>query len=266
MLQVPILILSDAPDQTTGLARITRDLATLLARMPEFRVATLGLGGRGDVRFPWQQYQLYAGKYAEYGEFSLPWCWDNFSQGQRGIVLTIWDLTRILWLARPEYGPDSTKEWLQEARKDQAKFVLWSYLPIDATGPGNKLTGIMKEALLGIDRVLTYTPWALNVVRNTIGAEEAARRGADWLPHGIGQNFCPLTPVYTLQKPSEASEAEKTVDGLSSPQRGGSSDSVKRVGIVMTNQARKDWELTAAICSELVTRLSGNVRFWWHVD
>ena len=37
------------------------------------------------------------------------------------------------------------------------------------------------------------------------------------------------------------------------------------VGIVMTNQARKDWGLAAAICAGLVTRLP-NIRFWWHLD
>lgn len=37
------------------------------------------------------------------------------------------------------------------------------------------------------------------------------------------------------------------------------------VGCIMTNQARKDWGLAAAICRGLVDRLP-NIRFWWHVD
>lgn len=38
------------------------------------------------------------------------------------------------------------------------------------------------------------------------------------------------------------------------------------VGLVMTNQQRKDWGLAAAICAGLAERLQGEVRFWWHSD
>lgn len=180
-MQIPIIILSDAPDQVTGLARITRDLANLLSSMPEFRVATLGYGGRGALELPWQQYQLYP---QEFGEKSLPYAWDNFSRGEPGVVFTIQDLSRILWLARPEYaGEKELEKWIREARA--IKFKLWSYVPIDATGPNNRLTFMSQAVLLGLDRILTYTPWALDVVRNAIGNQEAERRGATFLPHGI---------------------------------------------------------------------------------
>lgn len=41
---------------------------------------------------------------------------------------------------------------------------------------------------------------------------------------------------------------------------------VKRIGVVATNQQRKEWGLAAAICAGLVERLKGEVRFWWHCD
>jgi len=32
--------------------------------------------------------------------------WDDFSRGEPGIICTIWDISRLLWLARPEYLQD----------------------------------------------------------------------------------------------------------------------------------------------------------------
>lgn len=40
----------------------------------------------------------------------------------------------------------------------------------------------------------------------------------------------------------------------------------KRVGVIGTNQSRKDWGLAATVCATLVKRMEGNVRFWWHTD
>ena len=50
------MFVGDAPDQTSGLARILRDLATILTSSPHFRVATLGYAGYGSVKLPFQQY------------------------------------------------------------------------------------------------------------------------------------------------------------------------------------------------------------------
>jgi hypothetical protein len=52
MTSMPLLILSDAPSSTTGLGRITRDLATRIhANLTEFRVGCLSYGGPGSLRF-----------------------------------------------------------------------------------------------------------------------------------------------------------------------------------------------------------------------
>jgi hypothetical protein len=182
MQQVPMLILSDCPSQTSGLARITRDLATLIASMPEFRVASLGVWGIGSTRLPFMQYHIRPNTF---GEDDLPLAWDEFAQGQAGIVLAIFDLSRLLWLARPEFvEKEWLREWLLDARK--RKFKFWCYTPIDSTGPMNKLTEMSKQVLLGCDRILTPSPWAMGIVRNTIGTAEAEVRGNDWLPHGLG--------------------------------------------------------------------------------
>lgn len=93
-MSTPILLISDCPSQFSGLARITRDLATVLAAMPEFRVATLGWMGTGSVRLPFHTYHMQPD---EFGERSLPQVWDEFSQDEPGIVMTVFDLSRILW-------------------------------------------------------------------------------------------------------------------------------------------------------------------------
>jgi len=150
--------------------------------MPEFRVASLGWSGIGSARLPWQTYHMQG---AELGELSLPSVWDEFSQGEAGIVMTTWDATRVTWLARPEWCElEATREWLQARRHKQ--FQLWSYLPFDAVGPGGRFTTLVRETLLGIDRILVPSPWARDCVVATIGASEAEKRGVDWLPHAIG--------------------------------------------------------------------------------
>jgi hypothetical protein len=240
---VPILLLSDSPDGVSGLGRITRDLASLLCTMPQFRVGTLGLGGTGSRHLPWSQYTL--GRHAdgsyEYGELSLARVWDDFAGSEPGVLFTINDLSRLLWLARPEYMADeSMRAWVQAARADRMQ--LWSYIPLDSTGPNGKLTTQFAATLLGIDRILVTSPWAEQVVTATIGSEESVKRGLDWLPHGLN--------MQVFKPAAEPLPAEET----------------PLIGIVMTNQARKDWGSAAAICAGIKEQLAGKVRFWWHVD
>ena len=236
MQNIPILLVSDCPSQTSGLARITRDLATVLAGMSEFRVATLGWMGTGSCRLPFQTYHMGA---SEWGEQSLPAVWDEWSRGEAGIVLAIWDKSRLLWLAQPQYTQDEwLRNWLLDARR--RKFKAWLYTPIDSTGPMNRLTAISRDVLLGFDRLLVPSPWADDVVRRTIGAEAADARGLSWMPHGLN--------MKTFTTDSRAAS------------------DVKRIGVVATNQHRKDFGMVAAVCARLAELMKGNVRFWWHVD
>lgn len=185
MQQVPLLVVSDAVDQSTGLARIARDLCSIFLSMPEVRVASLGGCGIGSSRLPWPQYHMQDG---EYGERTLALAWDDFSQGVPGVVLTIYDLSRVLWLARPEFVADERlRDWLIARRTHvgQGGFNLWGYFPIDSTGPNDRLTGQSRDTLLGYDRVLAYSLWAEGVIRRTIGDAEADKRDCTFLPHGI---------------------------------------------------------------------------------
>lgn len=39
-----------------------------------------------------------------------------------------------------------------------------------------------------------------------------------------------------------------------------------RIGVVATNQERKDWGLVAEVCAKLTQVVEGDVSFWWHID
>lgn len=264
MMPTPILLLSDDPSQSSGLARITRDLATVLTGQMEWRVGTLGWMGVGSSRLPWSQYHLHD---HEEGQFSLPSVWDEFSQGERGIILTIWDLSRLQWLARPDLFESPAQEWLREARS-RLKFRLWGYLPIDAVGPGNRLSAMLRETLLGFDRLLAYSPWGEEVVRSTIGEEEAGKRGITWLPHGLGKVWCPRNDrgaepdalVGACEESGVSDEPVRADGGLLLPE-----PAPVRIGVVATNQARKDFGVWAAIARGL-KEVGPDVRWWVHTD
>src|SRR4051812_16079347 len=118
---VPLLILSDAPDSGTGLGRITKDLAAVVSTMPEFRVGTFGRGGHGSRKLPWIQYTF--DERLQWGESILPKIWDDFSGGDKGIIFTIWDASRLTWFGAPEILPNSLLKMYLESDK----FQRWGY-------------------------------------------------------------------------------------------------------------------------------------------
>jgi glycosyltransferase involved in cell wall biosynthesis len=264
---IPILLMSDAPDQHSGLARITRDLASILCGQPEWRVGTYGWLGTGSSRLPWTQYHIRGG----WGEADFPAVWDEFSQGKPGVVLSVWDLHRIVWLARPDMLTEGElRKWLTDARAHRMR--LWSYIPIDATGPGDRLTAMARETLLGIDRILAYSPWAADVVRRTIGDAEADKRGVSWMPHGLGDTWTPASsPTMAISDNeystnSTVSDVPSTIPVDLEPQEGGGSHAGGPViGVVATNQARKDFGLWAAVAAGL-RQVRPDVRWWVHTD
>lgn len=243
MRQVPILLLSDNPALNTGLARITRDLASLLSRSPKFRVGTMGMVGLTSRHLPFAQYTFPQD--GAWGSQHLQSIWQDFAGRERGIVFTIWDATRTHWLAQPRYcGNAALQQFLSEGH-----FSLWGYFPIDATGPNDRLSGLATDSLLGYNRILTYTQWAEGIVRNSLGDEESRRRGLNWLPHGIDFN------QWVIR---DREEAKRRFYPLVH-------DGDQLVGVVGTNQPRKDWGLIADITRRMIHK-NPRVRFWWHVD
>lgn len=232
----PILFLSDAPDQHTGLARIARDLATLTATSHRFRVGYLGRGSIGDRRMPWTSYS-YPADTGGWGEEYVANVWRNFSDGEDGIIFSNWDLSRLGWFLRPEHMREDIAAFLGPQRT----FAKWIYTPVDSVGPNNTTLPVeMAHAAMGADRLIVPSEWAAGVVGRH-------RPDVEWLPHGIfTDTFHPIP------------QAKQTL---------GIPASSIMIGCVMANQARKDWP-AAMECAAALMQKYGSERFgmWCHTD
>jgi glycosyltransferase involved in cell wall biosynthesis len=238
---IPLMIFGDAPTSGTGLGRITRDLAVRIHEnlSNTFRVATFGTAGSHSSALPFAQYQMLDAERNYYIPSRFPEVWHDFGGDEPGILMTIWDASRLLWLTRPEYCPDKRVKQFLETKP----FLTWGYLPIDATGPKNKLTRVLKMAIEGFDRVLAYSGWAAKIIERTTG------NGYGSLPHGID------TSVF---QPRSKQEARKR---FPLPLK----DSSLLVGIVATNQRRKDFGLGIEAVSTM-TESHSDVRLWINTD
>lgn len=252
---IPLLLLSDAPTSGTGLGRITNDLATRIAEhmADTFRVATVGYGGVVSRHLPYHQYILEEHK--DFVCLSLPEIWEDWAGNEKGIVMSIWDLSRLGWLAQPKTQCENIRlmNFLLEK-----PFELWGYLPIDAEGPNGKLTYPLKQALLGFNRFLAYGEWAANIIDRTLDQCEGI---TPYLPHGINSSvfyernrkMCRKMFVSFTQSMTVLGNMAERVDP----------DDVL-IGIVATNNARKDWQLgieTVAILAK-----THRIRLWIKTD
>jgi len=249
----PLLIISDAPTSGTGLGRVTKDLATRIAEhLPEVRVATLGYGGPYSSKLPFHQYQM---EMSEWVIHNLPEVWSDLAGEQKGIVMTVWDSSRLLWFAHPENCADPIlKKFLQEST-----FSKWGYFPMDATGPHGRLTAILKHTIEGYDRVLAYSKWAEDILRRTLWKKPLVE-GLTNLPHGIDTSvFYPRDRVDARAKFGERiGMRNQTGKWLYIP------DNFFVVGIVATNQTRKDFGLGIQVVAELAK--SRPTLVWIHTD
>jgi glycosyltransferase involved in cell wall biosynthesis len=245
---IPLLILSDSVTSTSGLGRITRDLATRIHETMQdtFRVATIGYGGTGSCKLGFQQYFIH--EINQWVVKELPAAWKDFAGDEHGILLVIWDASRLLWLSQPEQYCQipALREFLMSK-----PFDLWTYSAIDAEGPNGKLSAALKIVLEGFDRVLTYSEWSARIVERTLGNNIKI----DSLPHGIDTSvFYPRMRAMARRKFGEivlgqdfAVEYGKFL-----------------IGIVATNQPRKDWATGIKAVAELAK--TEDVLLWIHTD
>jgi glycosyltransferase involved in cell wall biosynthesis len=235
----PLLIVSDSPSCSSGFGRITRELAWRIAADPEtasiWRVGCAGWGGTGSQHFPFPEYhfQLREG----YEVWELPQIAADFAGEEPLTILAIWDASRLGWLGNPcsiDGGcrHEGLYEWLRTKRPQK-----WIYHPIDAVSESSVRTDILG----GFDRVLAYTAF---------GADQTGY--PDHLPHGID------TSVWQPRNRVQArTELCKSFTGLK--------PDALLLGVVATNQARKDWRLAAETCRILLER-GHDVRLWAHTD
>lgn len=257
-----MLIVSDAVSAPSGLARITRDLASRIhANLSDvYRVATAGYAACGSARFPWMQYNLEGMK--DWVIPSLPEICNDHFQGERGIVWFIWDLARVSWFSQWREFPEMFNScpdlalWLANANIEK-----WIYAPIDAESVGGKLSFPLAKAAVGFDRIIAYGRWAADVVFKAIGEREAGRVHLSFIPHGIDGE------IFT-EMPRSASRRMFFQRTGAGPLLGGKPEPIQKdellIGIVGTNTPRKDWSIGIEAVAKIAQLRP--VRLWIHTD
>jgi len=187
--------------------------------MPQFRVGLLGRDAFGSVRHPWQTYS-YPSTH-QWGEDYLQAAWEDFSQGEQGIIFTLWDASRLTWFARPVGMSEQFQQWM-----NRRTFAKWGYFMQDSAGiSACKLPMEAQMVLEGYDRVLMASKWAKELC--------APHADLDWIPHFIDtkvfQSRDPDPIRYALQIPKDS----------------------KLLGCVMANQERKQWPVVFGALARL---------------
>ena len=238
MAQTKLLFLSDAVSATSGLGRITRDLALRVHQhlSDVYQVASVGYGGPGASAIPFKEYHIHSINNWLVPE--LPQIWADFVGDEEGILMAIWDLSRLSWLGIPGTCPiPHLRRWVETA-----KMKKWAYHAIDAEGPNGKLSHRIAETMKGFDRVLDYSAFSSRITDNP-----------SHLPHGID------TTVFYPHPPADARN-DLTRRGFV-----GLQPNSLLIGIVATNQARKNWPLGIETCKILLNR-GHDVHVWVHTD
>ena len=232
-----ILFLGDSPSGNTGLGRILRDVAL---RTQEhlgdlLDVAVIGGGTPPSDKLALRQFPMPSVK--DWIPHDLPYAWGKHVGSGEGILFCIWDVSRLLWLSHPEQCPDPlVKDFLMNDFKGQK----WVYPAIDGAGPNGHLPVLLKEALSKFDRVLNYTEFSSEITEYP-----------DVCTHGID------TDVFYPR--GSALEVISSKWGLKLD-----SDEVL-IGIVATNQPRKDWALAFGALA-LLSQQGIKARVWIHTD
>lgn len=236
-----ILFVGDSADVPSGLSRIGRDLATNLAKSGlSYEIAYAGYWGIGSAEMPFRQFSL--------GTFdhktSLAPLYHACQAFRPDIVFTIYDPARLTSLALPHLvSPRDGEEAAAISYFKTRPFQLWGYFPIDAEGarPNGALTGVLRDTIGAFDRVLAYLPFGARVLGATLGRDIA------WIPHFVDET------VYT-PRPGGREMLKRGTLSVAPTDR--------LLGVVATNQIRKDWGLVF----EVLSMLPPEWRLWGHID
>lgn len=194
----PLIVYTDAPDHWTGLGRICRELCSHIHEnlSTEFRVATLGVFGRGSARFPWPQY--YANG-PEDALFNLRQITEDFFAGERGIVLSITPPSWLFALSLPQFMEKEKPEWKAYSDWMATKpFEHWAYLAIESHGPHNQYGPTTKAILEAVDRRLYYSRWGAEIANNSqiLESDKIMR----YIHHGIDTQAWSPAPSDVVRK------------------------------------------------------------------
>jgi len=157
---VRFLVVSDAPQLSSGLARISRDLCSLIQSLGH-QVASLGWD-YDDTPMPWQCFPIR--DHDNWGKDDLPKVWWKAHGNNPGVVLTVWDPARCFDLTMAA---------------GNMPVQLWGYFPLDSANVNGKVSGPALVALRRYQRVLAYGRYGAEVLKASLG------RPIQWLPHGM---------------------------------------------------------------------------------
>ena len=234
--KTPILFLGDSPSGHTGLGRILSDTArrTYEHLGDVLDVATIGAGTPPSPTLPFRQFPMVTVK--DWVAYDLPYAWKAHCGEREGILMCIWDVSRLLWMAYPEQCPDPIiKDFLQNFKGKK-----WIYPAIDGAGPNGKMPTILADALAKFDRVLNYTDFSAKIT----GYPDVCTHGID------------TTVFYPRAEARETIAAKFNV--ILDPGE-------VLIGIVATNQPRKDWALAFGALA-LLNQRGIKARVWIHTD
>lgn len=250
MNQIPILFYGDSPSLASGLGRITRDLALAVSRLPQYRVASLGRtnsitgAGIADSRLPFMQYTFAPTAEDQWGVRVLPDVAENHFRGERGVIFTIWDPSRLTWFGDVRSMGEEYEHLHQFLSGQRTPFERWGYFAVDSAGPGEggAFPSILAATLRGFDRIIAYSQFGRQILAATVPERSVS---IDWMPHGYNGNlFMPRKRTQVAQN-------------------------VVTIGCVMQNQLRKDYGLWARMMNIVRDKLADDrrgLRLWVHTD
>jgi len=264
----PILFLSDAVSGTSGLARITRDIST---RVHEhlgdvYRVASYGYGSPGSSKISFPQFVIEG--MDSWVMPTLPQVCEDFFGKEKGIIFTVFDPSRLTWLAAPRGCSELFSKFpgLQQWAANRP-FELWGYIPLDGAGPNDRLTFPLMKTLLGFDRLIGYGDFGADLIRRTIGDENSDARYLTAIPHGLDtDSFYEQDRKLSRKLFLEYTGARQFFHLIGTPNAVTPpiADDEVIVSILATNQSRKDWSLGLE-CAAILSR-TRKIRVWLHSD
>lgn len=233
MAKIPFVIVSDGPNEPTGLGRIARDLASQIVGDPVLGplLDLVHIGGPPIPHFP-------AWPHVPMGETERGDDWGSSFVAQfyrskwgttPGILWVIWDPSRLAAYV----GTDLPVQ-------------VWSYPAVDGVNRNGGIGGPAGDAISRADRVIAYTRWASQHLR-PLRSEPLV-----YLPHGL------TTPLYA---PATEEEFGWALSQIGPHKR--LKDRI--IGCIATNQPRKDLALFCDTLAELQAR-GHKVYGWLHTD
>lgn len=232
-MKIPFVLVSDGPNEPTGLGRIARDLASQIIGDPVIGplVDLVHVGGPPIPHFPaWPHVPMGETERAEdWGASFVTQFYQSRWGATPGILWVIWDPSRLA----AYHGTGMPVQ-------------IWSYPAVDGVNRQGTIGGPAGEAVTRADRVIAYGRWASRALAPLRDDH------LTYLPHGL------TLPLY-----AEATEEER---GWALSQIGAQKRLKDRIiGCVATNQPRKDLALFCDTLAELRAR-GHHVYGWLHTD